>query len=258
MKWLVFSKNRAYQLDAFLSTAKENAGIDPSDISVLYKYDQEYKEDLVTVMTEHHACTFLQEEDFRSQVIEWCKNVNGLMSFATDDAIFTRTIDETKIQNVLGANPGISSFSLRMGLHLDYCYPLSVSQKVPDGQVLDGVFGWNFTNAEHDWAYPLSVDGHVFRSNDMLQMLEAIPFMNPNTLEANLQMLKSQILPIMCCFLKSCYINTPLNLVQNVYDNRHGKFDMGILQSNYRSGTRHISQTFRNFINISAHQELEI
>ena len=61
-----------------------------------------------------------------------------------------------------------------MGLHLDYCYPLSVSQKVPDGQVLDGVFGWNFTNAEHDWAYPLSVDGHVFRSNDMLQMLEAI------------------------------------------------------------------------------------
>lgn len=258
MKWLVFSKNRPYQLDAFIRTANENGGIDPQDITILHKYDLEYAEDLKTVMIEHPACEFLQEHDFRSQTIEWCKSVNGLLSFATDDAVFTRKIDENKIKNVLAANPGITSFSLRMGLHLDYCYPLSSSQRVPDGQIFDGVFVWDFTKAEHDWGYPLSVDGHVFRSNDALQMLHAIPFKSPNTLEANLQVLKGQILPVMCCFLKSCYMNVPINVVQGEYQNRCGTVSAEEMHKKYETGHRFDTKSSLNFLNASVHQEIDL
>lgn len=258
MKWLVFSKNRAYQLDAFIRSASKNAGISKSDLTILYKYDPEYLESLKALMNENPECTFIEEVDFKSQTIEWVKNSGFFVSFATDDAIFTRFADVNKACEVLRQNSQIFTFSLRLGLHLDFCYPISQKQQVPNGQIISEIFLWNSNNANGDWNYPLSVDGHIFRSNEILEILEEVDFKNPNTLEANIQAFRHAINPFASCFMKSCYMNIPLNVVQKIYNNKSGNVTAQILELKYKCGERFDEKSVENFLNVSAHQELEI
>ena len=259
MKWLIFSKDRPYQLDAFIRTITANGEIPESCISVLYCYSSEYDLDIETLKKEHAEVTFIEQRTFRTDVLEWLANSNSeIVSFATDDAIVTRQIPVGAIRKVLIDNPQVTTFSLRMGLHLDHCYPTNSKQAIPDGQVSNGIFAWRAANAEGDWDYLLSVDSHVFRRDFVTAMLESFSFSNPNTMESNWQMLKPHVSPIACCFPRSCYVNTPLNLVQDVYNNRCGKTDVKILNDEYRRGKRHNPEVFRDFINRSAHQELDV
>jgi hypothetical protein len=143
-----------------------------------------------------------------------------------------------------------------MGLHLEHCYPTNTAQAIPDGQLSRGVFVWNAANAEGDWSYILSVDSHVMRRDLALSMFESFDFSNPNTMESNWQTIKNAVSPFACCLPKSCYVNTPLNLVQSVFNNRCGSVDVKSLQTQYREGVRHDTSKFRDFMNVSAHQEL--
>jgi hypothetical protein len=155
-------------------------------------------------------------------------------------------------------NPIVLTFVLRLGLHLDYCYPTSQAQAVPSGQVISGIFAWDSRGAQGDWGYPLSVDGHVFRSHELLQILNAVDFKNPNTLEANIQPVRGYVSSIAACFLKSCYMNVPLNTVQTVFNNRAGKVTADMLEARFQDGQRHDPSRIVEFFNRSAHQELEI
>jgi hypothetical protein len=259
MKWLVFSKDRPYQLDAFLSTARDNAGISLSDISVLYKYSDDFVDCIETLASEHPGVDFISQRDFRNDVLSWLDNANAnIISFATDDALFTRHVPFSLVNEILQSNPHVATVSLRMGLHLEQCYPTNSAQKVPNGQVQNGVFVWSTAGAEGDWSYPLSVDGHVFNRDIAKSMLELFEFDNPNSLESNWQLLKQSISPISCCLIKSCYFNVPLNRVQNEFKNRSGNVDPEELAILYKNGKRFSSQSCHSFMNISAHQEIEI
>ena len=259
MKWLVFSKDRPYQLDAFIRTAAENAGILPSDVSVLYRYSENFTSDLLKLREEHPDVKFIEQNDFRNDVLQWLdRQESRVVSFATDDALFTRAVPTKMIEEILIGNPNIATYSLRMGLHLDHCYPTNSSQKLPDGMIQQGVFVWSTNGADGDWGYPLSVDGHVFNRELVKEMFSAFDFKNPNSLESNWQVIRQHISPIACCLPKSCYFNVPLNRVQDDYKNRCGNIDSGELQIMYRNGERHESKRFKNFINSSAHQESDI
>jgi hypothetical protein len=258
MKWLVFSRNRAYQLDAFISSASANGGIKKSDITVLHRYDKEYQASLDSLMSEHGDCNFLAEDKFREQVCDWVAQAGGLVSFATDDALFTRSVNHEVIETVMRENPTVLTFVLRLGLHLDYCYPTATKQTVPNGQVISGIFAWDSSVAQGDWGYLLSVDGHVFRSSELLEILKSVNFKNPNTLEANIQPVKGYVSSIAACFLQSCYMNVPLNTVQTTFNNRAGQVTADMLESKFREGLRHDPAGVVDFFNRSAHQEMEI
>jgi hypothetical protein len=259
MKWLVFSKDRPYQLDAFLRTARDNAGISLSDVSVLYRYTGDFEYDIEVVKSENPNVNFISQSDFRSNVISWIDKADAdVLSFATDDALFTRHVPTSLIRDILVANKNITTFSLRMGLHLEHCYPTNSPQRIPDGQIQNGVFIWSAESADGDWGYPLSVDGHVFRRDFVKSMFEAFDFSNPNSLESNWQLLRHAVSPITCCLPKSCYFNVPLNRVQIEYVNRCGTIDNIELLNTYRSSMRFVSTDIRDFINISAHQEVKI
>ena len=99
---------------------------------------------------------------------------------------------------------------------------------------------------------------HVYRTRDILEILKRIDYRNPNTLEANMQAFKRSISPLTACFIRSCYMNVPLNMVQTTYNNRAGKVTAEMLEMRYRAGERFDSQKVSGLLNSSAHQELEI
>jgi hypothetical protein len=228
-------------------------------VSVLYRYTGDFEGDIALVKAENPEVEFISQADFRNDVITWIDKAEAdVVSFATDDALFTRHVPTDLIRDILVANKNVTTFSLRMGLHLDHCYPTNSPQRIPDGQVQNGVFVWSTEQADGDWGYPLSVDGHIFRRDFVKSMFEALNFSNPNSLESNWQSLKRMVSPVACCLPKSCYFNVPLNRVQDDYRNRCGNIDNSEFLAMYRDGMRHASDRFKNFINASAHQEVDV
>ena len=58
-------------------------------------------------------------------------------------------------------DPEIACLSLRMCPRMDYSYALDTITGIPPFE--DGTT-WRWPEAEGDWGYPMSLDGHVFRT----------------------------------------------------------------------------------------------
>ena len=74
-----------------------------------------------------------------------------------------------------------------------------------------------------DFGYPLSVDGHVFRTKDIMKLSKALNFANPNTYEAALQVYDTFPRNMMESYKHSKLVGIPVNVVQNVYPNKKGE-----------------------------------
>lgn len=115
---LVFSKNRAAQLDLLLRTLERHAGDLYGEISVLWTgTSAEYQRGYGVVFCEHPRARFVYEHSFERQVREWLYDAGDVVSFLVDDDVFYRD----------AAEPATLPWSFRGG---DYDYPFSVDGNV--------------------------------------------------------------------------------------------------------------------------------
>lgn len=222
---VIFSKNRTLQLYAFLESlffytdAQQNA-----NISVIFKYDEEYLDSLEEIKKRFSNIRFVDQKDFKKDVVSCLAGNNRFCTFFVDDIIFKKKCSLLDMCRILDSNHGILTFSMRMGMHLNFCYPTGEHQPIPDGFIQNGYFIWDWRNGSGDWSYPISVDGHVFRKEHMLEWIGLIEFSNPNQFEDRLQIAKriSQVFGCIC-MTSSCIVNLPINRVQNEYKNKSGE-----------------------------------
>ena len=232
----IFSRNRPIQLFALLRSLKY---INPiRDITVLYSYDEEYLPALEEIKSKTNGIHFHKDDDFKGQVITFLKNAGPACLFLVDDIVFRRPFDTDTCVNILTNNPQILTYSLRMGLHLNYCYPVNRTQPIPDGTVQNNHFLWNWRNSKYDWNYPFSVDGNVFRTDQMLGWIQHLEFTAPNSFEEVMQTLQFTFaIPDMCiCYTESSLFNNPLNRVQDTHKNRSGKISSEYLLEKWNEG----------------------
>jgi hypothetical protein len=128
--------------------------------------------------------------------------------FHTDDDVFFAEAKEPPA--VLYGDPTEDIqriHSYRLGWNTTFCHPLSVKQRVPDS------LPWRWREAELDFGYPLCLNGTVYRSADLLPLLN-FPFANPTELEAGLDYRKELFRPEwMTAPLHSCCVSLPHNRV---------------------------------------------
>jgi|688.fasta_scaffold01481_23 hypothetical protein len=258
---IVFSKNRPLQLYALLESMLSftDAG-QVAQVSVIYSYDDEYSSALDEVKKKFEGITFIKQTNFKRDVATALfASTNDFCTFLVDDIVFKNTISLGNIVELLKNNPGLLTYSMRMGLHLNFCYPTDKIQPIPDGSIISQTFVWNWTNAQGDWSYPLSLDGHVFKKSDVMTWTSKINFNNPNQLEDFMQHAKTQGLSQHCaCHVFSSIVNMPINRVQNEYANRCGEVDPSKLLEVWSSGKKiDIGHTFK-IINESAHYPVNI
>ena len=217
--FLIFSKNRPMQLHALLSSFRENISGDYR-LKVLCKYEEKFLKALKEVKDEFQSVIFVDEINFQDQLEESVGD--DLQAFLVDDIIVKDKVDLNLLSSVLNQNDHVLCFSLRLGLHLKSCYMTGTSQRIPSGMTQGDLFIWDWRQGEHDWGYPLSVDGHIFRANDLKNWIKNLKFKNPNQFEDSLQLLKSSMSRNSCvCFHRSKIVNIPLNRVQEDYKNRN-------------------------------------
>jgi len=222
---IVFSKDRPLQLEVFLRSYFYY-GKNCSPITVLYKAGNENfgrAYDKLKIEMAPYDVTFIEEHDFKSQLITCCeKSFAERLVFYTDDGIF---LEEFDLNDCLAYNSKEFIFCLRFGRDLTYSFVLDKDLQLPEMEDTGNnlFIGWKWMSEElkSDWSYPLSVDGSIFNRKDILAVLNSIDFRNPSTLEANMQVFSR----FFACkngvsYPKSKLVNIPCNLVQTEIKNR--------------------------------------
>jgi glycosyltransferase involved in cell wall biosynthesis len=117
---------------------------------------------------------------------------------------------------------------------------------------------------DYDFGYPLEVSSSVYRAPEMLELFCQIQFKNPNTWEEAMSQRSknySQSHPVLGCWEVSGAFSIPVNIVQNVCDNRAGDkadYSAGALAAAFAEGKRIQTQALDNFVPNGCHQEVEL
>ena len=243
MNVIIFSKDRAAQLDLLLRSMP-----DFDEVYVIWTASDNKFAAGYDMLDFRGAMSVRQSQDFKDDVVWYADSPNEYTMFLTDDDVFLRDF----VMPVIPDN--VACLSLRLNPRMDYCYTLNRKQAPPKMQ--PGNI-WNWRLADADYGYPMSLDGHIFRTADILPLLEKLDYHDPNSLEAALA--RNPInRPLMMCFDKSVIVNNPINRVQDTIKNRHGNVSAEWLNEQFLAGRRIKLEPFIGIEPKSCHVELPI
>lgn len=256
---IIFSKNRACQLELFIRSMKEYfKEFNECNITIQYTYSTpEFEKGYQRVMEIHSDSNlnyFYEMYPFQTSLLSQFSPNKPYSVFFVDDNVFKEPFsmedDEFKRWE---KKDDVLTLSLRLHPRLNYCYPARIHQKAPP--MVGGVFEW--VGKVGDFGYAMSLDGHFFRTQHISHYLYNIRYTGPNDLESQMAM---RPIPIskMICYDKSRIMNIPLNKVQNFNNNVHGHITAEFLNQNFLEGKRISLNNIRGLENTSCHQEIEI
>ena len=248
---VVFSFNRAMQLDTLLTSLVEKWKSPSYELYVLYNTSNSFFEkgyDLVKQRFSDYPIEFHKESivpdkyslselcnirnlyhyikykhvrnvksDFRSKLISLLKsNLSTEIMFLTDDAMFIREVHISQGTLLwLRQKPYDRQLSLRLSLEMS-------SQEVRINKQNEEIF-WNFydNSDKNSWGYPFSVDAHIYSKALVIDLFSKYIFTSPNTLEGYIckQIQRKRLLSEGCCYSQTHLLSYPINMVQTFSDN---------------------------------------
>jgi hypothetical protein len=278
---IIFSMDRALQLEGLLRSYYEYV-CRPGAIHILYRtssaaHQRAYEEVLALYRDRDLSATRqVDRSTFRAQLLEVLASVRAnKVFFLVDDDLFVERLD---LADFASLDTRFYVPSLRMGENLSRSYTQQREQQLP---VLSPFFptdrvvpsasvplvadhpepmlSWSWSEGELDWAYPVSVDGHLYTTQEIRVLAELTAFDSPNTFESNLQRYARLFMHRRgVCFQKSRLVNIPWNRVQSDIANIHGNVDAEKLLQFWNEGMRLDVGSFFGIRNVSAHQEFPL
>jgi hypothetical protein len=250
MTAIVFSKDRALQLDAFLRSFRKHV-LGVKLIVIVAVSDVRHRLAYRLVFDRHPWATAVWEAERLKETLLSVIPPSGSVVFFVDDQIFIRSWNGV----------GCAGVSLRLAPHLTYCYTMNRPQTLPFFEATPGLLRWRWTDGHLDWAYPLSLDGHVFDAAEMATLIGICSFRSPNTLETALQEHCDAYLrgyPYGFCYRESRVINVPWNTVQTDYDNRNEGDSIEAFLEHWEAGKQIALGVIYGVVNQSVHQALPL
>lgn len=256
---LVYSKNRACQLDTFLRSLKLHWSNwkEETKITVIWDYDNDvYLAGYEKLLEEHPNINFVNQhnKDFKQMITEEIDaNLPYTIQFV-DDIIFTNNFSLNALEfKSFTEDEECICLSLRMHPGITYCYMTDMNTTPPDSASKGR---WAWSNQSGDWGYPASVDGHIFKTEDILPCLLNEKYSQPNSLEE--RMIRGiPFKPYMRCFQEARIINIPANKVGVNKSNKCGDISAELLNEKYLNGSRINIKPFIGLKAPSVHFEME-
>jgi hypothetical protein len=260
---IVFSKNRACQLDLLLRSVTCHTDNLFDQITVIWTAtDDEYERAYWQTMQDHPV-DFFRESNFQTQVLDLLDLACDHACFLTDDSVFYRPLNGLTRPDVALKMEEILCFSLRLGLNTGQCYPLRRIQGLPTFEAVDDLLVWDWRQADADFGYMGSLDGHLFHRDDLLDMLDGSRnFNNPNQLEEILQSeTQTMLSPYASCYRESHLVGVPVNRVNETHPNRYAETHEAPerdLNNAYCEGRRLNLDSIKSDRVTAAHAEMEL
>jgi len=217
LRAIVFSRDRAMQLDAFLHSVELHVPDLFGELVVLYRAtDEAFASGYERLRAERPSVTWVAESSFRDDLLA-LRGDERFLVFHTDDDLYFRSVGAFELRD------DEVCFTLRLGLNTTYCYPLDIDEQLRDAESNDDRVSWDWGAQDPGaYSYPLALNAHVFRAAEAHDWLGRVEYANPNELEAALQALAPEIRPRMASFAHSSVVSIPANLVNETYANRNG------------------------------------
>ena len=175
---LVFSKDRAAQLDLLLRSIRRHAPNLYQSLTVLYTGSSaDYLRGYQQCFAEHEEAKFILEHDFEAQTRKWLDLAGPAVSFLVDDDVFYRDA------------PDLTP---------------------PDRYRFDGAVSLR----GGDYWYPFSVDGNVYRRDHIVTLLDGLRFRDPTELEAKGHDVRARLpFNAVSAIVRPCLVGVPANRV---------------------------------------------
>jgi len=255
---IVFSKDRAMQLDAFLrSMKKHHKNLDSCSVNILYKCSDEIFDNGYEILcNKYPEFNFVKETSFKENLVNICKHgTKSTIQFFVDDIIWKSDFSfDDDIYKKFESDESVLALSLRLHPDITFCHPLN--RDIAKPEMVNNM--WDWKDCEGDWGYPMSVDGNIFKKRDVINSVEKFSYTNPNLFEATITIHNTSTKKQMICYDKSKLFNIPMNRVQNVFSNLCGDVSPELLNEKFISGKTINIDKFVDFKNISCHQDVEV
>lgn len=265
---IVFSKDRPMQLHLLLESILANFDVEDFKLNILYKAsNDEYNRGYNTVRDLFPQFTYKKEESFKEDVLSFFNDSEYTVFFTDDDIIYKHIkITKDEMQNIFSFSDAIC-FSLRLGLNTTNCYTMQRLNKLEnykthsfyhDINLIEPIISWKVSDGTNDYAYPMSVDGHIFKTAPIKYLCQVLEYTNPNLFEGFLSKAATNDM-IIASYEHSKLVNSPINRVQETFQNLSGlkyKYTSEDLNEMYLDG---VTLDFKkmNFEEINGcHQEI--
>ena len=235
---IIFSKNRACQLHLLLESIEKNSNSLFDVVKVVYLFtNKDYENGYIRLINNFKNVDFTIETSFYQNILDSIDSNVPHTTFMVDDNVLYSSIPNTQKEILEEINDDVCCFSLRLGLNCTYSHPANLHYEINQPEVGDDFVFVDFRKQRGDFGYPLSVDGHIFKTNFIKNILINMGnFINPNFLEGGLQRFLGDIPHKMTFFKSSCLVGVPANIVNETHPNRRGlmfPFSVEELNSKY-------------------------
>ncbi len=269
---VVFSFNRAMQLDAMLQSVKKHFSLECGrhSINVIFHTTGHHAESysrLRQKWTEEQGVTFFERErgkgffsdvlphlfhgrnafwyakypflrkgrdDFKALLEHRIESSNAShVMFMTDDSAFYRhTIIPSSVLESISARPFESSYRLYVGANLRDAPPELIESS--------GILHWDYYDSrlKHHWVYPFAVDGTVYARSAFLRTAKHVLYANPNSLEGFMCFvaIRRRLFNHGMSPVDATLVGVSINRVQKVAANDSGSADVELLNDLYLKG----------------------
>lgn len=262
LRIIIFSRDRAPQLDLLLRTYATHAKPHPRPVTIQYSastpvHDMAYRkvaEDHRSIISEQ-----VREVGFKPTLLNLMKGCRNLM-FLVDDIVFIGDFD---VELLAGWNTERSIFSLRLGQNIVRSFNSGVDpQPQPAFQesrvTSHRLLNWRWRSGQLDWNLPMSLDGNVLPAAEILPIVVDQPIQGPNSLEQALGHYRFLFKHRQgTCFTSSRIVNLPLNTVkvEDGFDFPNLEIAPDALVEQYLQGTRLSLDHCRGRMPDSCHME---
>lgn len=249
---IIWSKNRAMQLDALLRSSVKNAGIENKNTYIVYDYsDDIYGQGYDLAMSRFRDYAyFIKQRDFKKDIIDVLNIVNTKYVLGnSDDNIFINPAE------FYGMQEGDHAYSLRLYPGIVYCNPAKLTMKTPDFIYRDYTYckwDWTQCNPRGCWGYPNSCDSNIYRTEEFLDNIKKAEFNNPSNLEAWLNDHRP-FKCIMVCNKKPSLISIENNVVSSTSTNESVGWNIEELNKKLLNGYIIDSEKFYGIKKYSCH-----
>jgi len=244
---IVFSKDRAPQLDLLLRTYARYAKPHPTPVRLQYAASTALHEQAYRDVIAHHQpilSSVVPETGFKPTLITLMSNCSARnVMFLVDDIVF---IEDFDIDMLSHWDTGRSIFSLRLGANIlrSFNSGVDVLPQPRLQRALAGnqeVLNWAWRSGELDWSLPTSLDGNVLPAAELVPLIASQQIKGPNSLEQALGNYRFLFkFRLGSCYPTSRLVNLPMNTVKSEsgFDFPNLNIDPTHLAEQYRQGMR--------------------
>ena len=228
MNIIIYSKNRAMQLELLLRSMDFYDNKINHNITVIYTFDDITHEWGYERLKLLHDVNWWLEAAFKEQTLNAIDEEHENTVFFMDDMVCVDPVGLNHLFKTMVVDENVC-YSTRLHNNITYSYP---SKTYAVSSSKDGV-----ASGSGCWGYKMSLDGNIFNTKDIKKRISKLNFNNPNELEYKLCGVPVDKM----YYGVPCFINIPVNKVQDFCNNRVGETyytNPADLNSRFLSGQR--------------------